>query len=45
MYCISEKSWWFTVCSTCNDCGYMVFEDIEVMISAHVTDKFLKVKK
>jgi hypothetical protein len=32
------------LCSTCNDCGYMVFGDIGVMISAHVTDEFLKVK-
>ncbi|PKB97504.1 hypothetical protein RhiirA5_384621 [Rhizophagus irregularis] len=27
------------LCSTCNDCGYMVFE---VMISAHITDELLK---
>ena len=33
------------LCSTCNDCGYMVFGDIGVMISAHITDEFLKVKK
>jgi hypothetical protein len=33
-----------SLCSTCNDCGYMVFGDIGVMISAHVTDESLKVK-
>ena len=33
------------LCSTCNDCGYMVFGDIGVMISAYVTDESLKVKK
>ncbi|CAB4375625.1 unnamed protein product [Rhizophagus irregularis] len=30
------------LCSTCNDCGYMVFGDIGVMISAHITDELLK---
>ncbi|GBB91846.1 hypothetical protein RclHR1_19260002 [Rhizophagus clarus] len=30
------------LCSTCNDCGYMVFGDIGVIISAHVTDESLK---
>src|SRR5437764_853897 len=32
------------LCSTCNDCDYMVFGDIGVMISAYITDEFLKVK-
>ncbi|RHZ83505.1 hypothetical protein Glove_91g130 [Diversispora epigaea] len=30
------------LCSMCNDCGYMVFGDIEVMISAHIMDNNLK---
>ncbi|PKY53609.1 hypothetical protein RhiirA4_471939 [Rhizophagus irregularis] len=30
------------LCSTCNDCGYMVFGDIGVIISAHVMDEPLK---
>ena len=41
MYCISGK--FRGLCSTCNDCGYMVFGDIGVIISAHVTDESLKV--
>ncbi|RHZ82295.1 hypothetical protein Glove_109g253 [Diversispora epigaea] len=28
--------------SACNDCGYMIFGDIGVMISAHIMDNFLK---
>ncbi|CAB4470170.1 unnamed protein product [Rhizophagus irregularis] len=32
------------LCSTCNDCGYMVFGDIGVIISAHVMDEPLKIK-
>ncbi|CAB4442286.1 unnamed protein product [Rhizophagus irregularis] len=32
------------LCSTCNDCGYIVFGDIGVIISAHVMDEPLKVK-
>ncbi|RHZ51762.1 hypothetical protein Glove_470g6 [Diversispora epigaea] len=30
------------LCSMCNNCGYMVFGDIEVMISAHIMDNNLK---
>jgi len=41
MYCISGK--FRGLYSTCNDCGYMVFGDIGVIISAHVTDESLKV--
>ena len=33
------------LCCTCNDCGYMVFGDIGVMISAYVINESLKVKK
>jgi hypothetical protein len=32
------------LCSTCNDCDYMVFGDIGVITSAYVTDESLKVK-
>ncbi|GBC07674.1 hypothetical protein RclHR1_07610004 [Rhizophagus clarus] len=31
-----------SLCSTCNDCDYMVFEDTGVIISAHVIDESLK---
>ncbi|RHZ82228.1 hypothetical protein Glove_110g47 [Diversispora epigaea] len=31
------------LCSMCNDCGYMVFGDIEVMISVYIMDNNLKV--
>jgi hypothetical protein len=33
------------LCSTCNNCGYMVFGNIGLIISAYVTDEALKVKK
>ena len=29
------------LCSTCNDCGYLVFGDINTLISAYITNNEL----
>jgi|ERR1700722_4143953 hypothetical protein len=31
------------LCSTCNDNGYLVFSDINTLISAHITDESIRV--